>query len=237
MNKIANDTERLREELEREYALRLDELSKYENFLEASDANEDFQELYRKMLVVMLYAYYEGFCKKALEIYVEYLNDTQACVKDLKPIIASSTLQNEFKKLTDPNHRPLIILGDTQKEDNKLQGLARRSEFFESYVQMMSQPINLPTNLVNTESNLRPPVLKSLLYKLAMDYTIVDSGQGAICKLVNYRNSIAHGNSARGISEEEYTDCKKNALDIMDKLKTEIIDHYKEKRYCKDRAS
>ena len=90
-----NNTEEIRLEIEREYTKRFNDLNKYENFLTVSDASEDFQSLYRKMLIVMLYAYYEGFCKKALEIYVEYINSTRERVKNLKAEIASATLGYE----------------------------------------------------------------------------------------------------------------------------------------------
>ena len=65
-NERINDTECIREEIEREYTKRFNDLNDIENFLAASNATDEFQSLYRKMLIVMLYAYYEGFCKKAL---------------------------------------------------------------------------------------------------------------------------------------------------------------------------
>ena len=228
-----NDTEGIREEIEREYTNRFNELNRYENFLAASTATDEFQSSYRKMLIVMLYAYYEGFCKKALEIYAEYINSSHECVKNLKVEIASSTLRDEFKKLEDSNYLPLQIKGDALKNDNKLQRFGRRSEFFAAYEQHMHKTVNLPDDIINTESNLKPHILKSLLYRLALDYTIVDSGQATINKLIGLRNSIAHGDISRSIMKEEYDDFKKAVFLVMESLKREIIENYRNKGYLK----
>lgn len=47
------------------------------------------------------------------------------------------------------------------------------------------------------------------------------------------RNSIAHGDLVRGIEESEYCDYKKAAIEVMEKLKSEIINNYKYKKYLK----
>ena len=230
---LINDTESLREEIEREYTKRFNDLNKLENFLATSDAAEDFQSLYRKMLVVMLYAYYEGFCKKALEIYAEYINATHECVKDLKAELASSTLRDEFKRLENTNYHPVRIQGTALNEDNILQRFGRRSEFFMAYEQNMQKVVSLPDSIIDTDSNMKPHILKSLLYRLSLDYTIVDSGQGTINKLVGLRNSIAHGDRSREISEAEYNDCKSAVISVMNDLKQEIINKYRNKGYLK----
>ena len=235
-NERINDTESIREEIEREYTLRFNDLNDIENFLVASDATDEFQSLYRKMLIVMLYAYYEGFCKKALEIYAEYVNATHEYVKDLKYEIASATLRDEFEKLENRNYLPVRIRGEAIKQDNVLQRFGRRSEFFEAYEKNMGKKVNLPDNIVDTESNLSPHVLKSLLYRLSLDYTIVDSVQGNINKLVGLRNSIAHGDIVREFTEEEYKECKNAVFEVMDNLKQEIIEKYRIKGYLNTSA-
>ena len=40
------------------------------------------------------------------------------------------------------------------------------------------------------------------------------------------RKSIAHGDLVRGIEESEYCDYKKAAIEVMGKLKSEIINNY-----------
>lgn len=235
-NERINDTECIREEIEREYTKRFNDLNDIENFLAASNATDEFQSLYRKMLIVMLYAYYEGFCKKALEIYAEYVNATHEYVKDLKYEIASATLRDEFEKLENRNYLPVRIRGEAIKQDNVLQRFGRRSEFFEAYEKNMEKKVKLPDDIVDTESNLLPHVLKSLLYKLSLDYTIVDSVQGTINKLVGLRNSIAHGDIVREFTEEEYKECKNAVYVVMDSLKQEIIEKYRNKGYLNTSA-
>lgn len=231
-----NDTESIREELEREYTKRFTELNQFEAFLEANEPPEEFCNAYRKMLIVMLYAYYEGFCKKALEIYAEYINSTHEHVKDVKVEIASATLHLEFKRLEDKEHHPIRLLGNVIKQDSKIQKYGRRSEFFMAYEQQMEKIVRLPDGIVDTESNLKSHVLKALMYKLSLDYTIVDQGQGTINRLTNLRNSIAHGDIERQISKDEYDECKEAILDVMNSLKQEIITNYRNKGYLKPSA-
>lgn len=231
-----NETENIREEMEREYAKRFDELNRYEQFLATSDADEEFQGSYRKMLTVMLYAYFEGFCKKALEIYAEYINSTHEQVENLQDIIATETLHREFLKLENTNYNPIQIKGVPTKDDRKLQRDGRRCEFFKEYREQMQKSVCLPDDIIDTESNLKPHVLKMLLFRLALDYTIVDNGQNTINQLLMIRNSIAHGDIIRGITKDQYEDFKEKAFEIMNNLKSEIIKNYREKRYLKTGA-
>ena len=100
----------------------------------------------------------------------------------------------------------------------------------------MQKVVCLPDDVVDTESNLKPHVLKSLLYKLSLNYTIVDSGQGTINKLIGLRNSIAHGDIVRDIPKEEYLECKEAVFAVMSELKQEIITTYRDKGYLKPSA-
>lgn len=231
-----NDTEGIREELEREYTMRFTELNQFEAFVEENGLSEEFCNSYRKMLIVMLYAYYEGYCKKALEIYAEYINSSHEKVKDVKVEIASATLHLEFKRLEDKDHHPVRLLGNVIRQDSKIQKYGRRCEFFQAYEQQMEKQVRLPDDIVDTESNLKSHVLKSLMYKLSLDYTVVDQWQGIINRLTNLRNSIAHGDIVREINKDEYDECKTAILDVMNSLKQEIITNYGNKGYLKPSA-
>lgn len=230
---VTNNTDMLEEELEYEYSIRLEELNMFEGIVTSSILDASEQGIYRKMLLVMLYAYFEGFCKKALSIYVEYLNATGEQVRDIQDSLVASTLRDSFKLLEDGHHSPVRIRGMKADGDNKIQRFGRRNEFVHDYSNQMQSVINIPDTVVDTESNLKSYVLKIIMYRLAMDYTIVDSMQRDINMLLRRRNSIAHGDLVRGIEESEYCDYKKAAIEVMEKLKSEIINNYKYKKYLK----
>lgn len=229
--------EALRAELELEYSTRLSELVEYENFLAANSQNQTFDENYRKMLVIMLYSYFEGFCKRALLIYVDYLNRTNELVSRIKYGLAAITIEKHFLNLANPNYKPVILGERTIKEDGVLQIHGRRREFISEYIGIIEKTLCIPDSIVDTESNLRSHVLKKLLFKLEIDFTIVDDFQTDVNEVVNKRNAIAHGDRTRGFTLQEYNKYREKVINLMTILKTTIYDSYYHKKYLKDDRS
>ena len=214
----------LTDEIEIEYLHRLDELAKIENSLRLTgpESDEDLQGLLRNAMVLMLYAYFEGFCKKIFEIYVIYLNRKKEKVECVKSPLAAASIAKEFDLLEDSRHAPEGY-GIDYNENGRLMRYARRIEFTEQFRKLMEKTVSIPESILNTESNLRPEVLNRILFNLALDYKVEDQERGYLNKLVNYRNNIAHGTFARPISIEEFNNCKKTTLLLMERIKNEVI--------------
>jgi len=224
------NSDRLREELEFEYAIRLNELVTLENIMN-QDTNEDNLCIARKSLINMLYAYFEGFCKKSLLIYVDYVNNERLEIKDVKYGLASSSSQQVFKNLNNANYKPVDLGEKSLKEDMILQKYGRQREFISKFHEFESRPLHLSDDLVDTESNLRAHVLKKILYTLEMNFQIVDDNQNQINKLVNLRNSYAHGDRVRGPEPTEYNEYRENTIDVMRKVKDCVYEQFKNKGY------
>ncbi len=223
----------LEDELEQEYLKRTDEMRSFENFLSLHSDKEEFNEQFRKMLIVMRYAHYEGYCKNAFTIYVNYINRSEALISNCKYQIMASSLYNEFDSIMNQNNKP-VDLGDRKlKQDESLQTIGRRCQFCSAYDSIIQQRVNISESIVNTEANLRSHVLKGIMYKLSLDFQIVDSYQNTINRLVNLRNNIAHGDFVRGIDEKQYRDYKEGTSQIMKMIRDEIVRSYREKRYLK----
>jgi hypothetical protein len=75
---VSVDLASIRAELESEQTWRHDEIRFLRNQLASICGNRRKMQ-FRRALVVMLYAHYEGFCKFALERYVRSVND--ACLE------------------------------------------------------------------------------------------------------------------------------------------------------------
>lgn len=221
-------------EIESEYARKREELGKIENSLRLSntESDEELQGLLRNAMVVMLYAYFEGFCKKIFEIYVTYLNGKKEKVKNVKSALAAATIAEEFDLLENLQHAPEKY-GIDYKENGKLKRYARRIEFTELFYTLMDKTVSIPETILNTESNLRPEVLNRILFNLAFDYRVENKEKGYLNKLVNYRNDIAHGTFTRAISPEDFDNCKKTTWLLMEKIKNEVIRNYEEMMYLK----
>lgn len=221
-------------ELEEEFTVRIDELNSYENILVSSGSSEEIKEKYRKMLIVMLYAYFEGFCKKALLIYIEYINSSNLIISQVKDGLAAATLDNEFTRLLNSNYKPVILGDNALKDDGILQIYGRQKEFISSYKELMEKKVQLAHKIIDTDSNLRSHVLKKLLYRLEMNFSIVEDNQTTLNELVNKRNSIAHGDRVRGVSKPEYLDYKNKTIELMKKLKDTIYENFYNKSYLKE---
>lgn len=221
----------LNDDLEYEYSTRVEELQKYENCLELSQVSDDEKNNNRKVLIVMAYACFEGFCKHALLIYVDYINRQNLLVKQVKSCLAATSTKRDFDLLNNPNHKPMEIRGTKIKEDGKLFVLSRRSEFMEKYRAIMDNNVYIDEETIDTESNLKSTVLKGLLYKLDLDYTVVDSYQNKLNSLLGKRNGIAHGEITRGIEKGDYQSYKNDIIDLMIRVKNVILSSFQNKDY------
>lgn len=221
----------LNDDIEYEYSTRIEELQFFENCLELSQICEDDKSNTRKMLIVMAYAYFEGFCKHALLIYADYINRQHLLVNQVKPSIAATSAQHDFNLLENQGHKPIDIRGTRIKDDSKLFKLSRRADFISKYRSIMELQVNIDDKTLDTESNLKSSVLKGLLFKLDLDYTIVDSFQSKLNSLIGKRNGIAHGEITRGITKDDYKSYRQNLIDLMDILKSTISTSFQNKEY------
>jgi hypothetical protein len=92
----------IRAELEADQVWRREELVFFQNQSGLIESSEK-KDQYRRALVVMLYAHFEGFCKFALTLYVTSINNAGVTCGDVTPAIAASSLSDIFAALRNPN--------------------------------------------------------------------------------------------------------------------------------------
>jgi hypothetical protein len=205
-------------ELEDELKWRQDELRLLSNQLSVIKKTED-QDRYRKAMLVMLYAHYEGFCKAALGIYANAVNRQRIKCKDVNFQIAAACLTPVFTALTNPS-RMTGGLPSTDSVDDSLKSLARRVDLLKMLDTIWDTDVKLPVDkLVNTESNLWLHVLKKILYRLGLNEAAFDNHEVEISLLLNYRNEIAHGFRERGVTASDYSKIEATTYKIMAEVK------------------
>jgi len=222
------------EEIEDEYSKRIEELNSFENFLNSNPASDDFSSNYRKMLVVMLYSYFEGFCKKTFLIYIDYINRTNIDISNVKDGLVASSLETDFQNLFNSSYKPVRLGDKALREDGTLQLYGRQREFIAQYISMMKKKVCISDKVVDTDSNLKSYVLKKILFKLEIDFSLVDEYQNDLNELVNKRNALAHGDRVRGLDEEEYNNYKKKTVGLMGEIKRVVYENYSLKKYMKN---
>ncbi len=91
-------------EIEKDLAWRQDELRFFQNQL-VSLPSDDEQRRFRRALVLLLYAHFEGFCRFALLLYVRNVNATGIKCDEANFAIAAASLSDLFKTLRNPEKK------------------------------------------------------------------------------------------------------------------------------------
>ncbi|MFM9978611.1 MAG: MAE_28990/MAE_18760 family HEPN-like nuclease [Sphingomonadaceae bacterium] len=128
--------------------------------------------LYRASWTI-LYAHYEGFCKLALTVYYDAIQRSQKCHSELPAGMQALALDQQIKVLRTLPTIDLISQISTFEAD------------------FMDKTANFPE--VNTDSNLWPSTLRTLLESAAITLPSLDANYRSIATLVSRRNKIAHG--------------------------------------------
>lgn len=220
-------------ELEDAYTEREEELIFFENIISMMDMDIDSSKKYRKALTVMLYSYFEGFCKQSLTSYINQLNKLGLHVKDVKESLAATSINSAFKRLFDTLNKPFDF-GDKYIQDDKvLHEYARRRQFMESYSDCMNTPVVLKEDIIDTKSNLYSSVLKKLLFMLDIDFTVVDDFQGDVNYIVKRRNTISHGSLDTGMNAIEYNRYRTSVMTLMKNVKDLVKESFRNKMFLK----
>lgn len=215
-------------ELEREW--REAELRFLRNRLAYISAEPE-QMIYRKSLVVMLYAHFEGLCKAILLTYVESLNASGLLVREANAAIAAASLDDVFRALRNPNSKCKAFKRELP-DDSKLHRFARDREFINEFAAFAGRSIAIDGDaIVDTESNLKPVVLRKILFRLGLEPTLVAPWTRTIQQLLRRRNDVAHGTSKDGLEEKEYRELEQAVHAVVDDLVRIICDAVNKKSY------
>lgn len=223
---------RLWEEIEAEQTWRTDEIRFLQNQLELI-ADEDDKDRFRRAVILMLYAHFEGFCKFSFDLYITAINEEGILCKDANFSIVAGSLSDLFKALRNPDSKSTVFR-NSLPDDSKLHIYARNRDFIESSSEYENQVVSIPDDYVDTESNLKPVVLRKNLYKLGFPHDLFQDVEGLINKLLNFRNKIAHGAMKDGIKEEAYDELKVATFQIMNEVKSRVMKGLTDKQYLRN---
>lgn len=180
----------------------------------ASKDSDRYRTLLR-VLWVILYAHYEGFCKFAWDLYLDELQKAGVKRKDCKAEIAKLSLQKQFKILKgDLTPESLWNFGET------------------GFRTMLKDNLDFQVKL-ETQSNLYPNIFKENSLKVCLTCTLVDQYEIELKGLVSRRNEIAHGKRMIIKDLNEYEKYEDAAIVVMHELAISIVDCLDKKLYLK----
>lgn len=167
--------------------------------------------------LVLLYAHWEGFVKKALTYYLEHVS---------KQKLPNNQLKHNFYALEI--HSDMQLFNETNK--NKL-----HTKIIDSILGNMAKESSIPyKNKIDTKSNLKSELFKELMFTVGLDssqyetyFRLIDE------RLLGTRNQIAHGEELKQLqlTKDSYLELHKKMTELMDALKEQIINAAMNKLY------
>lgn len=230
------DIAEIRAELEEELTRRLDEICFFRNRLSEME-DEGEKERFCQCLVVMLYAHFEGFWKAAFSIYLKSINQERISCRDATEQIVAASMSGLFSALADPNSK-CSFFRRTAPDDRKLHRFARHLEFAGRIEEAFATTVAIPIDdIVDTESNLTPVVVRKNLFRLGFSHEEFQSEEGIINELLRRRNDIAHGSSRQGVQVDAYSALESSVFGVMRRVVVLIFDSLRNRQFLRTARS
>lgn len=155
--------------------------------------------LWCRMCVPMVYAHWEGFVVSSLKTLLDHLNSLSLSTADV------------------PTKLVVVGLSDAYQSLSGKQSFAQRVTFTDRFRSIVQQTIRFQKK-VDTKSNLKSDVLEELCQMYGFRYERFSEVVADIDRLVNIRNSIAHGENSvipTPDNVSKYIQAVSSAMDIF----------------------
>lgn len=139
-------------------------------------ANVD-EILWCRMCIPMIYAHWEGYVVSSLKVLIQHLNNLSLSPRNV------------------PTNLVVISLGDSYRSLSGKQSFKQRIEFTDKFSTLYKASLKFATK-IDTKSNLKSDVLEELCEMFGFNYGRFKDCTPDIDRLVNIRNSIAHGENS-----------------------------------------
>lgn len=205
--------------IQRERAWRKKELTNIKSLIHKSRISNN--DVLIRAGILLIYAHWEGYIKKACEGFFFYLNFKGIRYSELKHNFIALGMSEEFNW-----NFPQKKYGSYSKAVSFVINEARGKKF----------NIDVESR-VDTKSNLNYEVLLDLLNMVGLSSEYFENNKHHIDnRLLKYRNAIAHGertdnNPDLNITSDDFNDLHRRMNDLMDHFETLIINHLELESY------
>lgn len=187
----------IQEEISTEIDWRNGELAELRVILHKAKLSNSQRVTYMRYIVPAIYALWEGFVKKSLELYSKVIHNTNVPIVNLHENLLTHAVISDDKLSLDKARTKF----ETQKEFT----LYIREHFSRVF------PINTK---LPTRSNINCEVLLDLLNKFNLES--IDANKGRkLDKLLFFRNAIAHGDNSIPVTEQNIDEFSQLIQDLM----------------------
>lgn len=176
------------------------------------------ERLWCRMCIPMLYAHWEGYVVSSLRILIEHLNNLE---------LSTSAVKTKMV---------VIGFGDSFRTLSGKQSFEQRSAFIEKFRALLSSSLRI-ANRIDTKSNLKSDVLADICGMYGFDFKLFSGVVGDINRLVQVRNSIAHGENSFVIDQINIEKYAASIIAAMDIFRDEIDSFLDREAYLIDSAA
>lgn len=213
---------KLEEKLSRDLSFRKQEIT----ILDQNVFSVTKKEPVIKSSFLILYAHFEGFTKKAMRLYLEYINKQSIEVKQLNPHLQTLSHVSKIVDIKQSNSvRKYHELLEVINTDDRIFKVKQKDR-----------------SIIDTESNLKYKKLLDFLFMLGLSpksFEMNLSGKKISLdtrdkfideKILMKRNGIAHGENIK-IDISEFQEVKEFIIEYMDKLNYYILEVCNQENY------
>ena len=158
---------------------------------------EHHREMVIKYTIPSIYALWEGFVKTSFKCYVSEINSLNLAIND----VHINLLVNSLTSI------------DKLRLENPRNSFKTKKEFTEHYLAAISRPFKL-AEVIPTGSNVNFEVINEILLLFNLEL-LPKQFDKPLNKLVNFRNSIAHGEIQIPIKMKDVEDFTQLLNDLM----------------------
>ncbi|MFC5044418.1 MAE_28990/MAE_18760 family HEPN-like nuclease [Aquimarina hainanensis] len=180
------------------------------------------KEVLLKSLILLLYAHWEGYIKKSSKLYIKYVSEEKIKINDLSSNFTAIVLKSQISRCI---------------EESDSLTLANELSFINGYLKKINKRFkikidpdkDLDKDIIDTQSNLKPKVFKSIVDIVGLDYkTSIETREHYInSNLLANRNCIGHGSPFDHTNQLDFSLTLKDIEKLKDIIFS-IIDNYRE---------
>ena len=180
--------------------LRMGELGSLKTIPHRYHMEEQHIAMLKRYIVPAIYGLWEGFVKNTILVYIEEINKAEVPVNSicLNTLIYMTDIDDNLKLSTERKHKE------------------KKERFIKNFQNLLATPVNMKLKVI-TESNVNLEVANHLLESFNIE-TLPDVYDGKLNKLLNFRNAIAHGESAISVGEKEINEFSQLIVELMSEI-------------------
>ncbi len=179
---------------------RMGELGSLKTIPHRYHMEEQHIAMLKRYIVPAIYGLWEGFVKNTILVYIEEINKAEVPVNSicLNTLIYMTDIDDNLKLSTERKHKE------------------KKERFIKNFQNLLATPVNMKLKVI-TESNVNLEVANHLLESFNIE-TLPDVYDGKLNKLLNFRNAIAHGESAISVGEKEINEFSQLIVELMSEI-------------------